>query len=153
MVMVAMMRAMCSHRSLHVLNQVLKGALCAGGIVRLQRGLQRAQIVAECAVVAEQLTERILPAVALQILFKIRQRALSIRQVAGLNVTGHTFEILKKLLEAVRGIILIRIGRRANAGYVHNVSIFDQPLAGHNFGNRSKSFWLEDFFIPLLEPK
>ena len=80
--MMAAMRSLRFHGALHVLNKRLERALCAGGVVRFERGLQRGEIVAERAVVAEQLAQWILAGVILQIAFEGAQGALGRSQIA-----------------------------------------------------------------------
>ena len=98
-----MVRALCFHRALHVLGQGLERILRGGGIVRLQRGLERGEIVAQRAVVAEKLADWVLPAAVLQITLKSGQSALGRRQIAGLDVAANAFEVIEKLVKTVRG--------------------------------------------------
>ena len=96
-------RTLRFHRALHVLGQGLERVLRGGGVVRLQRSLERGEIVAQRAVVAEKLADRVLPAAVFQITLKSGQSALGRRQIAGLNVTANAFEVIEKLVKTVRG--------------------------------------------------
>ena len=81
----------------------------------MQRGLERGEIVAKRAVVAEQFAQRILTVAVLQIGLKGGQGALGRRQIAGLDVAADAFEVAEKLAKSVRGRGLIRIRCGANA--------------------------------------
>jgi len=108
MVMMVTVRTLRFHRGLHVLGQGFESVLGGGGIVRLQRGLERGEIVAQRAVVAEKLAQRILPVAVLQISLKSGQGALGRRQIAGLDVAANAFEVIEELSKTIRGGGLIR---------------------------------------------
>jgi hypothetical protein len=121
-----MMRFLRFHRALHILGQSFEGGLRAGGIVRFQRGLERGEIIVECAVIAEKLAQRIFLGrlgTVLHILLKRGQSTFGRRKIARLNGGPDSLEILKRLTKAVLDGVLILIRRRRNIGYGHNFLI------------------------------